>query len=223
MSLTEELITNDRIECLHDNNVIPDHNLVYNIDHMIGFIELDLIYWQSHSERLEGELTDVSDIYRSGVLLKETNVRVFLKVLFNVVTCYIAAFDALEQLLHQLQRLNVHCNARISKPKLDKKNELYLRAKYIRNFSYIHQYSKNETCPLNRSAAMNWNIVISKPIEQVSNCDCYSFGEWGVKSESGESNLDIGVINLRTFIGDLLFQLNKAKEDLVCFNREIKT
>ena len=87
MELAKVLLDSEPMrETFRTGETFPDPNLIWNIDHLDYFIDIEIKSWKEHSKQLNKLLEDISEVEASELLFDEFNVRYYLKSLFSVAT-----------------------------------------------------------------------------------------------------------------------------------------
>jgi hypothetical protein len=213
-------------ETVRTGEIFPDPNLVWNIDHLDYFIDIEMKSWKEHSKQLSTLLEDVSEFKASELLLDEFNVRYYLKSLFSVTTYYIACFNALDKLTTQLQKINTHNKFDVRKPKPVVDANFHAKAKFIRDKSFVHQDSEKLDNIMDKRTAMFWSPNISHKTDSPPTPEDYVFGDgkWHIEVNGirTEAEIDITVKGLSSFADTAKTQILIRKQRIVEFYTAIK-
>lgn len=210
-----------------NGELLPDPNLIWNIDHLNSFIQMELNAWQEHCEKVNNKLSEDPDTMSTAVLFKDENVRFYIKSLFDVSTYYIACVQALEKLITQLYKLSSqYYKLSVKKPKLEIDKQFHEKAQFIRDKSFIHQNSEQISNPMNKRSAMSWFPMLSHKSGEKPTCENYQFGasKWWVKINGikTETEIDISISGLNEFAKKAQDQIEIRKSRIVCYYNEIK-
>ncbi|MFA9276163.1 MAG: hypothetical protein ACEQSE_14970 [Candidatus Aquirickettsiella gammari] len=212
MELEQTLLGQNAFRLTMENGqVLPDPNLIWNIDHMVGFIHIERKAWESHVKLVNLTISE-SNTSPSIILLKKENVRVYMKGLFNVATYYITCVYALENLIKQLNKIKkiTHCN---SKPeRLNENRDFHEKILKLRDKSFIHQDSNMVANEMNKRALMFWSPELVCANDESPNCESYTFGnsKWFIDCDGNktETDLDIEIHGFTTFVDTVLSELD---------------
>jgi len=227
MKLSEVMLNDDPIKTWNaKGELLPDPNLIRNIDYLECFIELEIEEWGVHCRTIDEQLEAKSYPICIQLLLSDKNVIKYLKALFDIIVYYMACSEALEKLMAQLFRVSVdHYGLRLKKPKLKLDQAFHEKTKIIRNISFIHQDSKDTSNPMDKRLAMSWWPTLSSKIGVKPTCRDYVFGggKWWVKVNGvkTETEIDILVEDLFEYSTRCREQLSIRKNRLLEYYREI--
>jgi hypothetical protein len=228
VELSELLLSDDGLkEWNHKGEHIPDPNLIWNIDHLASFIQMELDSWVLHCKRTDSDLSEITGPMDALILLKTKNIRLYLKSLFDVATYYIACVQAIDKLLTQIYRLSTqYYQLRIKKPKLEIDTMFHNKAQFIRDKSFIHQNSEKIANPMDKRTAMSWTPNLSFKSGVKPNCENYKFGDgkWWVKVNGvkTETEIDISITGLVDFASKASEQIEIRKLRIISYYNEIK-
>ncbi len=228
MELSEMLLEYGNLkEYTADGELLPDPNLIWNIDHMTSFILMELDAWHEHRALFEERVQDAVDVMKIVELLKQENVRFYIKSLFNVATYYIACTHALEKLVSQLNKLSTrYYKLRVKKPKLKIDEYFHAKTQFIRDKSFIHQDSEYIKNPMNKRVSMSWLPTVSHLSDKSPTCENYEFGsgKWYVVIDGSrkESDIDILITGFNEFATTAIEQINIRKDRVVNYYKEIE-
>ena len=228
MELSKKLLDDESLKAWNaKGELLPDPNLIWNIDHLVSFIELELDLWKNHCIKTEEEIKDIHDAIKYTELLKDANLRVYIKTLFDISTYYIACVQALERLISQLYKISTeHYQLKVKKPKFEPNNIFHDKVQFIRDKSFIHQDSSKVANTMDKRAAMSWTPTITHKNDEVPSCESYQFGggKWWVKVNGvkTESEIDISISGITEFAKTALEQLEIRKSRVVVYYEEIK-
>ncbi|OBP14411.1 hypothetical protein A5320_11585 [Rheinheimera sp. SA_1] len=208
--------------------LLPDPNLIQNIDHLISFIAVELKNWSEHSAVLSEKLSTEPSHIRASYLMESSNVRFYIKALFNVSTYYVTCEDAITKLNTQLQILNKHYQLNQRKPKIDDKSDFHTKVKLIRNCSFIHQntttftgQTDNIKGQMEKRKAMSWFPSLNWSAEEEPSCESYEFGtsNWytSINGSKYESSIEISVHGFSQFAKSAIENLENKKVKLIEF------
>jgi len=210
MKLSDVMLDNDPIKVWNaKGELLPDPNLIRNIDHLECFIEVEIEDWVAHSRLIDSQLESESYPLCVQALLSDKNVIRYVKTLFDITTYYVACAEALEKLMAQLFRVSSdHYGLRLKKPKIKIDKAFHEKAKIIRNISFIHQDSKDTPNPMDKRMAMSWWPTINSKIGVKPTCSDYVFGggKWWVKVNGVKTETEIDIL-----VEDLLNYANSAR------------
>lgn len=204
-ALTDKLINSEPRLRITDSTgfVYPDPNLIFNIDHLISFIKLELDTWKEQSEQFRSRYGDQDKYLQSHHLCSNEHIRKHMKCLFSVSVFYITAFDAIDQLTSQLNYINRTLGTKIKKPSDNIDKVFFNKVKYVRDICFIHQNSSKEGNVANKRTAMTWTPTIKGQIDKDIDYSNYVFpgGNWYIKTNGIrlDSDLDIEVENLNEY------------------------
>lgn len=228
MELAEVLLGDELLKLMTEKGeLFPDPNLVWNIDHIISFIQMEIEHWDKHCSLIDAEILAKPSVFSSHILFDNLNVRVYLKALFDIATYYVACYQAIDKLMTQLYKLNYHFKSKLKKPKLEIDNQFHAKAQLIRDKSFIHQDSEKLLNSMDKRTAMSWFPTISHKNDETPSCEHYQFGggKWwvmvnGIKTET---EIDIVIHGLRDFSHTALEQLEYRKDRLLDYFEQLKT
>jgi len=214
-------------EWTREGELIPDPNLIWNIDHLASFIQMELDSWKMHCEIVDNRLAVTSEVMCSFILYEKENVRFYIKSLFDIATYYVACIQALDKLLTQLYKLSSkYYRLKVKKPKLEIDQLFHAKAQFIRDKSFIHQNSEQISNPMDKRAAMSWTPNISYKSGDKPTCENYKFGDgkWWVKVNGikTETEIDISTNGLVEFATKAQEQIEIRKSRVVHYYNEIK-
>ncbi len=228
MELSKNLLGDESLKVwTAKGELLPDPNLIWNIDHLVGFIQIELEQWKRHCIETEEQLKGAPDFIKGSELLKDTNVRIYTKTLFDISTYYIACVQALERLISQLYKISTeYYQLRVKKPKLEINKIFHEKAQFIRDKSFIHQDSSQVSNPMDKRVAMSWTPTISYESGKAPDCESYEFGggKWWVKvnETKTESKIDISISGVVSFATTALEQIELRKSRVVAYYEQIK-
>ena len=228
MELSKLLIGENSLrEMTSGGELLPDPNLIYNIDHLSSFIQMELEAWNKHSKELANQLLQSPDVFGFALLLKEENARIYVKALFNVATYYMACVQALEKLIAQLYKIStIHYELKVKKPKLAIDEVFHRKAQFVREKSFVHQNSEQIKNPMDKRTAMSWTPTIFQNKGESLNCENYQFGsgKWCVEINGSktETEIDITIKGLVEFSEKSQEQIEIRKLRVVNYYNEIK-
>lgn len=214
-------------EYTSDGELLPDPNLIFNIDHLASFIQMEIDSWRDHSHKINKILSESNELNYFSILFEETNVRVYIKSLFNLTTYYVACTKALEKLMRQLYKLSTeHYSLHLKKPKFENDKIFQEKIQFLRDKSFIHQDSEKVENLMDKRLAMSWMPTLSYLTGQKPTCESYVFGsgKWmvqvnGIKKESEK---DIAVIGFMSFSMKAQEQIELNKIKIVNYYSDIK-
>ncbi|GAA4346045.1 hypothetical protein [Kangiella taiwanensis] len=243
MELESKLLGCNQIKLFtREGKLLPDPNLIWNIDHLIAFIQITINSWDKHSEAVNHEIKHKAQhdsswinfkgksadkkLYRDTTLNQKINERVYISSIFSVATYYITTFEAMEKLHNQLKTICQLQRYNIKKPKLYKNKHFHQKIKTIRNISFIHQDSTDEKNPMNIRTAMYWTPSISFKSNEIPTTEDYIFalGKWHqtINEEKTVTNIDIKIRGFTKFADTALEILEKNKSILSDYFYKIK-
>ncbi|WP_223669918.1 hypothetical protein [Kangiella shandongensis] len=243
MELESELLGNNQIRFFtSEGKLLPDPNLIWNIDHFIAFIEITINNWDKHSIAINREIKKkalcdsswftfkgkISDekIYRDTTLNKRINERIYLSSIFSIATYYITTHAAIEKLHSQLGKICQINQYNVKKPNLRWDSTFHNKVKTIRHISFIHQDSDKEQNLMNIRSAMSWSPSISFKSNEIPTTEDYIFSpvKWHqtVNGERTETTIDIKVHGFTKFAHTALKTLEKNKVILSDYFYQIK-
>lgn len=228
MELSEALLGEEELKVwTSEGELVPDPNLIWNIDHLASFVQMELDSWKIHCERVNNRLFETSEMMCSFVLYEKENVRFYIKSLFDIATYYVACIQALDKLLTQLYKLSSkYYKLKVKKPKLEINKMFHEKAQLIRDKSFIHQYSEKMSNPMDKRAAMSWTPNLSYKSGSKPSCENYKFGDgkWWVKVDGvkTETEIDISINGLAEFATNAQEQIDIRKSRVICYYNEIK-
>ena len=216
MELEQTLLGNNQLKITKpDGQILPDPNLIWNIDHMIGFIQMELDAWKVHVRSVNAEISQAATP-PSVILLKKQNVRIYIKSLFNVATYYISCVRALEQLIKQLHDIKKETGSK-AKPEPINVNEIFHeKTLKFRDKSFIHQNSTKITNEMDKRTLMFWSPELTCLTNESPNCESYLFGnsQWNFESNGthSETELNIEIRGFTDFASTALHELDIRKK-----------
>lgn len=228
MNLEKEMLGENQIREFNERGeLLPDPHLIFNIDHIFAFLEIELIQWKEHKARVENSL-NVSDIAGSTkIMFDDFNRRFYLKSLLSTCTYYLACVEAIEKLMNQMYRINNQNGYKLKKPKLPHDKCFHEKAKFIRNKSFIHQDSNEIPNPMDKRVAMDWNVLLSRKIDEPLGCEDYQFGHGGwwveVNGVKTESHVDLKVSGFSSFCNTAIEQLNIRKQRAIGYFQQLSS
>ncbi|HGS5726975.1 hypothetical protein PO80_09320 [Vibrio parahaemolyticus] len=228
MNLVNEMLGENQIREFNDQGeLLPDPHLIFNIDHIFAFLEIELIQWEAHKARVESSL-NASDIAGSTkIMFDDCNRRFYLKSLLSTCTYYVACVEAIDKLMNQMYRINNQNGYKLKKPKLLHDKCFHEKAKFIRNKSFIHQDSNEIPNPMDKRVAMDWNVLLSGKIGEPLGCEDYQFGHGGwwveVNGVKTESSVDLKVSGFSSFCNAAIEQLNIRKQRAIGYFQQLSS
>lgn len=228
VELSELLLSEDGFkEWNYKGEILPDPNLILNIDHLASFVQMEQESWILHCKSVNSELSKASEPMDALILFETKNIRFYLKSLFDIATYYIACIQATDKLLTQLYKLSTeYYELRIKKPKLEIDAVFHNKAQFIRDKSFIHQNSEKITNPMDKKTAMSWTPSLSCKSGTRPNCENYEFGnsKWWVKVNGikTETEIDISITDLMEFASKASEQIEIRKIRIINYYNEIK-
>lgn len=206
--------------------VLPDPNLIINIDNFLSFIYMEIESWKKHSSAVGMESYSLNNFEMAAKLLDEKNIRFYIKSVFNVSTYYVACYDALDKLKKQINLVNSKIEYPGRVRKFNKDDNLHNKIKYIRDKSFIHQDSEKINNEMNKRVVMSWTPTLSCSSDRVPNCEDYELfgGRWYVVINGNKtvSDIDITINGFLSFAESAANQLENYKETLIDYFVEIK-
>lgn len=228
MKLSDVMLADDSIKAWNSKGeLLPDPNLVRNIEYIESFIDLEIEEWSGHARIIDAQVA--SEVYPQcvGVLFRDENVIRYLKTLFGVSTYYVACAEAMDRLTTQLYKISTkHYDLHVKKPKLNVDKVYHEKVKLIRNLSFIHQDSKETSNPMDKRSAMSWLPTLSSKagVKPTSRDYVFGGGKWwvtinGIKTET---EIDITVPDLSEYINNAKAQLFIRRNSLIGYYLDIK-